>query len=126
MPAKRLRTETNPAADIGMRVYRLRKLRHVTQVQFAAHLGVSQPNVSHYEKGTLRIPTDLLLKIARFLQVSADELLGLSPLPTMPAVKDQRFLKRLPQIDQLPKRDRDAILRLINSCLKGNQISPAP
>lgn len=124
MPAKRLKTEASSAADIGPRVLRLRKMRHVTQVQLAAHLGVSQPNVSLYEKGTLRIPTDLLLKITRFLQVSADELLGLSPLPTVPPVKDQRFLRRLPQIDLLPKRDRDAILRLINSCLKGNHISP--
>jgi len=117
MAAKRRKQSSHQIPDFGHRLTEIRKSRNVTQVELAEHLGITQANVSLYERGEVRIPSDLVVKIARFLHVSSDELLGLQPIAQKPAMKDRRFLRRLEQIDQLPKRDRDAILRLINAVL---------
>jgi len=61
----------------AQRLVRLRKERGLTQAQMAKRLGVSQPVVSDYERGGLRLPGELILKVVEILDVSANELLGL-------------------------------------------------
>ena len=117
MPGKRRKSPSISVGDAGRRLTQIRRARNVTQVQLAEHLGISQGNVSLYERGVVRIPTDLLVKLAEFLRVTSDELLGLKPQPKPIAMKDRRFLRRLELIDRLPKNDRDAILRFINACI---------
>lgn len=116
MPRKPRPKVEHVTRDIGLRVARVRKERGVTQVQLAEHLGVSQPNISAYEHGVLRLPSDLLLKIAEILKVSSDELLGLTA-PREPAVGSLRLRRRLERIVSLPKRDREALTRLLDAFL---------
>jgi transcriptional regulator with XRE-family HTH domain len=80
-------------------------------------LGITQPHVSGYERGTLRLHGDLIVKLTQILGVSADELLGITPTAKPGPVKGLRFLHRLERINSLPKRDRDALARIINSFL---------
>lgn len=42
----------------------------------AEKLGISQPVVSDYERGAVRLHGELILKVAEILNVTADELLG--------------------------------------------------
>lgn len=50
------------------------------------------------------------------LGVSADEILGINPTKaTKGAVKNRRLSHRLQAIDQLPKRDQDALFRTIDA-----------
>lgn len=46
-----------------------------TQVQVANSLGISQQLLSKYEKGS-QIPTDILIKMSKYFNVSIDYLLG--------------------------------------------------
>ena len=58
---------------------RLRDLREdkdMTQAQMAEILHCSQRVYSNYECGDIDIPTDILIKIANFHNVSIDYLLG--------------------------------------------------
>lgn len=58
---------------------RLRDLRtdhDLNQKQVADHLGMSQTGYSKYEVGTCDIPTEVLIQLARFYDVSIDYLLG--------------------------------------------------
>ena len=80
-------------------------------------IGVSQPVVSDYEHGNLRLHGELLIVLAKILRVSVDEILGLDPMPLAKPVKDPRLHRRLKQIDRLPKRDREALLRTIDAFL---------
>lgn len=59
--------------------HRIRDLREdadLTQTQFSAYLNISQRAYSHYENGTRDIPTDILIKIADYYDVSIDYLLN--------------------------------------------------
>ncbi len=73
--------------------------------------------VSDCEHGNLRLHGELLIVLAKTLRVSTDEILGLDPMPQAKPVKDPRLQRRLEQIDRLPKRDREALLRTMDAFL---------
>lgn len=117
MPGRSRVSGTPTEEEIGQRIARLRKERGITQAQLANKLGVSQGNISDYERGAVRLSIQLVVEIARLFGISTDELLGVRPPPAHSGVKDQRILKRLILIDRLPKRDKDALLKTINAFL---------
>ena len=58
---------------------RLRELRDekdLTQTEIAKMLGMSQTGYSKYETGENDIPTDVLIKLAKFYNTRIDYLLG--------------------------------------------------
>lgn len=103
---------------IGERLARLRKERGLTQVEVAEKLGVAQPVVSDYERGELRLHGQLIVDLSRILGVSADELLGLEGTAKKPAsVRSRRIRRRLEDLECLPRRDQQALLRTIDAFL---------
>lgn len=54
----------------------IREDHDLTQRQVAEHLGMPQPQYLRYERGYRDIPTDVLLALAEYYQVSVDYLLG--------------------------------------------------
>ncbi len=64
---------------------RLRELREdhdLTQRQLANILNMKQPQYLRYEKGFCDIPTDILIFLAKFYNVSTDYILELSDDPS--------------------------------------------
>ncbi len=66
--------------EFSKRLCLLRKERGITQKQAAQDLGISQALLSHYEKGIRECGLDFVRRVCTYYQVSADYLLGLSPL----------------------------------------------
>ena len=64
------------------RIRDLREDRDLNQTQVAKMLGMSQTGYSKYETGENDIPTDILIKLARFYDTSIDYLLGETNNPT--------------------------------------------
>ncbi len=60
--------------NIGKKIYMLRKEKNITQEQLAKAIGISTPAVSKWETGTTMPDITLIAPIARFFQVSIDEL----------------------------------------------------
>lgn len=58
------------------RIRDLREDNDLNQTQVAKILGMSQTGYSKYETGENDIPTDILIKLARFYDVSVDYILG--------------------------------------------------
>lgn len=58
------------------RIRDLREDHDLTQSQVAKMLGMKQPQYFRYEQGYRDIPTDILIKLADYYQVSVDYLLG--------------------------------------------------
>lgn len=108
---------------IGSRLKEIRISRGVKQKDLAEQLGMGQSGLSRYERGEMRLPSSLLAKLARVLKASADEILGLKELKRGPLVRDRRFLKRLPAIDSLPERQKDALLTTIDGLLRSSRAS---
>lgn len=59
----------------------LREDRDLLQRQVAEHLRCSQRVYSNYERGERDIPTDILIRLSEFYDVSVDYLLGLTNNP---------------------------------------------
>jgi transcriptional regulator with XRE-family HTH domain len=118
--ARKKTPETTPerVETMGQRLARLRRERGMTQVELAERLGVAQPVVSDYERGELRLHGQLIVKLTQILGVSSEELLGLRASPSNGSIKNRRLLRRLQEIDRLPRRDQQALLRTIDRFLE--------
>ena len=60
------------------RIRELREDKDLTQAAFAKKLGMSQTGYSKYETGENDIPTNILIKMAKYYDTSMDYLLGLT------------------------------------------------
>ncbi len=67
----------------------LREDRDLCQRELADYLNCSQVCYSYYEQGKRDVPTDVLIKLAYFYNVSVDYILGLTDYP--------KSLHRLPK-----------------------------
>ncbi|MBQ3055201.1 MAG: helix-turn-helix transcriptional regulator [Oscillospiraceae bacterium] len=63
------------------RIRDLREDRDLTQKQLAAALNCSQQVYSNYELGQRDIPTDILIRLSAFYNVSVDYILEISNNP---------------------------------------------
>ncbi|MBO5315566.1 MAG: helix-turn-helix transcriptional regulator [Clostridia bacterium] len=63
------------------RIRDLREDRDITQKEIAKKLNCSQQVYSNYELGQRDIPTDILIKLSNYYNVSVDYILGLSDSP---------------------------------------------
>ncbi len=59
------------------RIRDLREDKDLSQSEVAEVLSVSQSTYSRYESGYLDLPSEVLIKLARFYKVSADYILEL-------------------------------------------------
>ena len=107
-----------PKQTLGQRLRTLRQARGLTQVQLAKTSGITQRAISYYETDTGLPPATVAAALARALNVSTDELLGLK-VPKVGHLDDdaetRRLWKRFRQVASLPERDQRAVIRLINS-----------
>ncbi len=60
------------------RIRDLREDRDLKQKEVADYLNCSQVCYSHYELGKRDIPTEVLIKLAKFYKTSTDYILGLT------------------------------------------------
>jgi len=104
--------------SFGERIARLRREKGLTQEDLAERLGVTQPVVSDYERGRLRLHGELIVQLAAILGVSADEILGLRASGrSNGAVRNRRLLRQVQALEKLSKRDQQALLRTIDAFL---------
>ena len=61
----------------GQRIKELRLEKNLTQKQLAEILNTTQRTISKYESESLDLNTDMIIKICKYFQVSADFILGL-------------------------------------------------
>ena len=73
--------EYSRVISMYQRLRDLREDRDLKQREIAAHLNCSQKTYSNYELGQRDIPTDALIKLALYYNVSVDYILGLTNNP---------------------------------------------
>lgn len=104
---------------LGQRIARLRKDRHITQVQMAETLGVAQQTLAHYEVGRLRIAVTTLTALAKALEVSVEELIEEQASTTRskrgPA---SRLEQQLEQISSLPRAKQQFVIQMLDTVLQ--------
>jgi transcriptional regulator with XRE-family HTH domain len=109
-------TAKSGAESFGARLARIRKERGFTQVELAEKVDMIQALISDYERDKLRPYADVVARFAVALDVTTDQLLGITNgEKKQSAAPNRRLLRRLQLIDRLPKRDQEALLRTIDA-----------
>lgn len=67
----------------GERIRERRKALRMSQAELAAHLGITQNQISKYERGVDSPSIENLIKMVNLFETTADYLLGLSPMPEL-------------------------------------------
>lgn len=67
----------------AQKLIKLRESKKMTQFQLAKELGITRQSLSLYEIGERTINIDLLYDIAKYFNVSADYLIGLSDVASL-------------------------------------------
>lgn len=108
---------SKPRKDsFGARLAALRMARGVTQDELGIAAGTSQRMVAHYENTPgAQPPADVLAALARALEVSADELLGLAPLSEHVSSTTYRLRRSLRKVEQLPADDQKTVVKLVDA-----------
>jgi len=106
------------AKEFGERIREAREARRITQVDLARLANVDVMRISRYERGLALPAAETIAALARALKVTTDYLLlgknaELGDLP----IDDVMLLERFREAQHLPRRDREALLVVIDSIL---------
>jgi transcriptional regulator with XRE-family HTH domain len=110
--------------EIGGRLRALRQARDMTQVELAKILGTQQTAISQVELGNRGLTVQQVVKLARALKISTDAILAEPTAPREDGLPgDRKLLRRLRQIERLPKAEKKALLKTIDAFLKSSQVA---
>ena len=104
--------------ELAKRVEAFRKQSGITQMDMAERLGIAQTMVSRIERGEVRLHGELIIRFVKIFGISSDELLGIKTKSDAEIMVPRRWVKRMGRIDELPKRDQDALARIIDAFLE--------
>ncbi len=101
--------------SIEKNIKKLRKARGLTQTQLAEQIGTRQKVIADYERATSKPPRERLLTLARFFNLSVEELLGDDVTPvqgtTMNIHGNTRTAKMVTAFEQLSVAEQRLILK---------------
>ncbi len=102
----------------GDRLAKLRKSKGMTQAELGKKVGVSYRVIAYYEHESGQPPGAMLVDLAKALQVSADQLLGIKKVKETEDPKTARMVKRLKRISLLPKQDQQAVMKFLDALVQ--------
>ncbi len=107
------------ALGFAARLRKLREARGLTQKDLANRIDIEVVQVSRYERGQYLPNAETLVTLARVLQVDLNLLLlgEASGSGEVTPILDIPLLERFKDLQKLPKRDREAVILLIDSVL---------
>lgn len=102
----------------GKRLVALRKERGLTQKNLGEKIGVSDRVIAYYEGETDYPPAHLIVPIAKALNVSTDELLGVKNVKLQLNPEHAALWRKLKKAEELTKKDQKALVDFLNYLLK--------
>lgn len=113
--AKRPNQTVVSKKEIGERIKLLRQEQGMTQVQLSEILDMTQSNLSAIERGVRGVTVHQVVRIAKALRVSTDQILLAEKAPTSAGRPKKRLMRRLLRIQELKDRDQKILLDLLDS-----------
>ena len=107
---RQLKTRT----PFAHRLVGLRSAKGLTQMELAQLTKLSQRVIGLYESRVLQPNMDVVVRLAKALEISADDLLGHKPVPTGKPIPP-KVIKRAKLIDELSPGNKKTILDLIDT-----------
>lgn len=107
--------------NIGIKMTELRKLKSLSQTDFAKIIGVSREMIGRYERGEVMPSIEVAKKIADALEVSLDYLAGNSKK----AAVDKQTMKLIHDIEELEPSIKDKLIFLANAIIRDSKTGKA-
>jgi len=104
---------------VGFKISEKRKESGLTQYQLASLIGIKQPVLASYEIGRRRIPMPIIIKIAKVLNIYAEDLLPIEQKNKKRGPKPKIEIE-LEKVKFLPLEQQRVILELIETFTKTN------
>ena len=119
-------TELPLKKAFGRRLRDIRERRDLSQKQLADLLSTDVMQISRYERGIGLPSLETCVQLAAILKVSTDELLlGREPHGAELEISDVRLLDKFQRLQHLDKRDREAVIILIDGVLASRAVESA-
>ena len=99
----------------GQRMARLRQNNGYSQRELAKELNISPRMVAYYEAQTERPPAHLLVKLAKILSVTTDELLGLKEVKTKSYAPRGKVGRVFETVTKLPKKQQEKVVEFVSA-----------
>lgn len=100
--------------DFGKRLAGFRKAGGLTQEQLGEKVGVSKRVIAYYEGETNYPPAHLIGPLAKALNVSTDELLGLKQAKETLSPELASLWRRLKVVESFSDKERKALLQYVD------------
>lgn len=100
--------------NIGERITSLRKAKNWSQEDLATKIDASRVMIGKYERGDNLPSVEVIVKLANAFEVSVDFLLG----EGLNASYDKEMIKRLDELESLPKEKKSQILEYIDLIIR--------
>jgi transcriptional regulator with XRE-family HTH domain len=112
------KTKSGNNRSFGRRLAQIRKAKGLTQTELGSRIGVSQRIMHHYENKAEYPPAQKIIDLARALDMSVDELLGVDK-GSFDSYKNinPKLAKRLRLASNLPSHELKALSTFIDALL---------
>lgn len=108
---------------LGTNLRKYRESKKLSQREVAEKVGINKSSYYRYEKDKLLPTAEVLKRISLTLKVSLDDLFFSKEERKEFRTSNKELLEKLEKIDQLPEKDRESLIHLIDSLLSKNNIS---
>ena len=103
------------------RLKQIRQSRGWSQGQVAKKIEADVQQISKYERGVIFPTVDMMLRLAKAMGVSLDYLLCGEDEIDLSKIPNQELAKRFESVGQLPDKEQEAIIIMIDALVKKHQ-----
>ena len=107
--------------DFGKRLADFRKSKGLTQQQLGEMISVSKRVIAYYEGETKYPPAHLIIPLAKALNISTDELLGIEETENIVDPKVSALWRKLKVLESFSEKDRKAVLQYVDVIVEKNR-----
>ena len=99
--------------SFGKRLLELRKIKKMSQTELAEKLGIHKNVLGKYEREEVKPSIDIAIKVADFMDVSLDFLVGKVDIEL-----DKSIVEKVMTIQKFPKKDQDYIIYALDALIR--------
>jgi transcriptional regulator with XRE-family HTH domain len=103
--------------ELPIRMKRLRQANHLTQLEVARSLGITEGRYGHYERGIRQVPVSLIPKLTEALECSESELLSNGANQPKKRGPLSAWEKRVATIKSLPSDKQKEIQNVVDALI---------
>lgn len=115
-PSMAGRPPIKEAPDFGKRLASIRQAKGLTQQQLAEAAGVTRKMIDYYERRAVNVRTDSLISLSKALDMSVDELLGLTLIKSKPGPKSKLEIQ-MQAVARLSKPQKQFVSQFLDTVL---------